>query len=319
MRILITGYAGFIGYHVSRELLKNNHTVIGLDNFSTGRIQNSLDLKDEFRDQIETHEGSINDKKLVISLMRNCDWVIHLAATPKISRSIKDPKGTAITNIVGTINMLECASKSNIEKFVFSSSSSVYGDSVKALSEDSFKYPNNPYGLQKWSAEQFCRYYAEKHKLNVSILRYFNVYGERQYPSSGALIPSLIFGIMVNNSVQINGGPQTRSYIYVDDVARATRLAVEDNSDSRFLVMNIAGSRAYTVNEIFRKITLEIGRPSETFYIPREKTDRMNSKADISEAKRILGFTPFMIIERGIQNTIDFIREFINENKESKK
>ena len=315
MKILVTGFAGFIGYHVTRELLKNHHEVVGLDNFSTGRMENVIDLLDEFGDQVEVNEGSINDKKLIMSLMRDCDSVIHLAATPKISRSIKDPKGTAITNIVGTINMLECAAKSGIKKFIFASSSSIYGDSVRSLNENSFQYPNNPYGLQKWSAEQFCKYYNEKFGLKVGILRYFNVYGERQFPDSGAVIPSFIYGIMKNDSVQINGGLQTRSYIYVGDVAYATRLAVED-LDNDLMVMNIAGLRAYTVNEIFNKITLEIGRPSEVFYLPMVKTDRINSMADIDEAKRILGFMPFETIGRGIQNTINWIRkELITEEK----
>ena len=318
MRILVTGYAGFIGYHVARELLKNNHTVVGLDNFSTGKIQNSLDLTDEFTHNIEVHDGSINDKQLVMKLMRGCDSVIHLAATPKISRSIKDPKGTAITNIVGTINMLECAAKSGIEKFIFASSSSVYGDSVSPLNENSFQYPNNPYGLQKWSAEQFCRYYNEKFGLSVGILRYFNVYGERQSPESGAVIPSFIYGIMKNSSVQINGGLQTRSYIYVDDVAYATRLAVED-IENDFMVMNIAGSIVYTVQEIFNRITFEMGRPSEVFYLPMVKTDRMNSMADIDKARRILNFMPFVTIERGIQNTIDWVREFMHKLEEEQK
>lgn len=317
MRILVSGCAGFIGFAVCRELLKKNHIVIGLDNFSTGKVQNILDLREEFGYNFEFGEGSINDTKLVMKLMQDCTHIIHLAATPRISRSLKDPKGTAITNICGTINMLKCAAESNIEKFVFSSSSSVYGESKKALSEDSFKYPNNPYGLQKWSAEQFCKWYAGKHIFDVVVLRYFNVYGERQYPSSGAVIPSFIFGIMRDDSVIINDGLQTRSYIYIEDVAYATRLAVEETDpDLHFEVMNIAGSRAYSVNEIFNLVTCEIGRPLEIFYLQRIKTDRMNSIADITHARQILGFTPFVTISRGIQNTIKWIRdEFIKEEK----
>ena len=315
MKILITGNAGFIGYAVSRELLMKNHYVVGLDNFSTGKVENALDLQEEFNDHFEQYDGSINDKKLVIKIMKDCDRVIHLAAIPTIPKSVKDPKGTAIANIVGTINMLECASKSNIKKFVFASSSSIYGDSVGLLSESCFKNPNNPYGIQKWSAEQFCKYYSEKNGMNISILRYFNVYGERQYPSSGAVIPSFIYGILKSDSVTINGGLQTRSYIYVEDVAYATRLAVEEN-ESIFSIMNIAGSKSYTVTEIFNLITQEIGKPSEIFYLPMAKTNRQNSMASIDRAKFIINFTPFMIMERGLQNTIDWVKkEFRLEDK----
>ena len=313
MRIFLSGNAGFIGFHVSRELLKKNYYVVGLDNFSTGKIQNSLDLQEEFEDHFEQHTGSINDTKLVMKLMKDCDKVIHLAAIPRISKSIKYPKNTAMVNIIGTINILKCAAESGIKKLVFSSSSSVYGDSLKPLKEDSFKYPNNPYGLQKWSAEQFCKYYSEKHDLDITILRYFNVYGERQSPDSGAVIPSFIYGILKNDSVKIYNGTQIRSYVYVDDVAYATRLAIESKG---FNIFNIAGQRSYTVNDIFTRITREIGRPSEVFYLPMQKSDRKNSIANTNHVNNELGFSPFVIIERGIQNVVDYIRTEYIEEKE---
>ncbi|MCL4397622.1 SDR family oxidoreductase [Patescibacteria group bacterium] len=290
MNCLVTGGAGFIGSHLVDRLLSDGHEVTVIDNFSTGRPENLAGKK------VEIIKRSICDNLDQIFENEKFEVVFHLAAIPRVQLSINDPVNTHETNINGTFNLLLTCRKFNVKRFVFSSSSSVYGDQDRLpLVETMTPNPSSPYALHKLVGEHYCRLFRELYGLETISLRYFNVYGPRQNPDGGYanLIPKFFRMLKDGNSPVINGtGKQTRDFTYVGDVVEANLLAANTtNPDCFGQTFNVGAGKNYSVNEVAEIIIKLTGSKSKVSYGPKV-VEPQNTLADISKSTKLLGWSP---------------------------
>ena len=306
MKIMITGGNGFIGTWLCKYLADKGHKIMILDDLSNSTRSNLIRLA--YGEQnIKAKVGSILDKNLVNKILKEYKNIMHLAAIPRISNSIKYPTKTCRVNIEGTVNLLEQARKNNIEKFIYISSSSVYGEKI-AINHAGVDYtvekgdpslnkfdelnPCSPYGIQKFASEKMCRFYYDKYKMNITILRYFNVFGSGQDHKTGAVVPCLIKAISDNEIPNITGdGKQIRSFTYIKDVIEATRLALLDCKG--YEIYNVAGKDSIDINELYHYICLRLNKYPDTInYAERNSSDRLCSIANIDRINKRLGFSP---------------------------
>ena len=295
-RIVVTGGAGFIGSHIV-EALHSRNDVIVLDDFSTGKEQNILGLGG-----IMVLRGSVTQPKHLAFAFRNADMVFHLAARPSVQESISDPLGTEKVNLTGTLNVLQAARDAGVGKLVFSSSCAVYGDARPPIGEDAALRPMSPYAVQKLAAEHYCRLFHEPRGMRTVCLRYFNVFGPRQDPGSqyAAVVPVFFQDMARNSRVTVFGdGRQTRDFIYVGDVVGANMLAAE-SSGADGGVVNIATGRPTSVMELARTVAGVVGKPLKIKRASARKGDIRHSAANISRARRLLGFAPAVGLEQGL-------------------
>ena len=234
MTYLVTGGAGFIGSHLVETLLKKGQTVRVLDNFATGKRANLEEIIARNRiaagdPRLTVIEGDIRDPKVCAEAVRGVDYVLHQAALPSVPRSIADPVGTTAVNVTGTLNLLWAAKEAKVKRFVFASSSSVYGDTPVLPKVESIPpNPLSPYAVSKLAGEQFCKVFHRAYGLPTVALRYFNVYGPRQDPESqyAAVIPRFVSALKAGKTVTIYGdGKQSRDFTFIDDCVRANLLA----------------------------------------------------------------------------------------------
>jgi UDP-glucose 4-epimerase len=296
-RIVVTGGAGFIGSHIVEALHAANDVIV-LDDFSSGKEENLLGFSG-----IMILRGSISHPKHLAFAFRNADVVFHLAARPSVPGSIADPAGSEKVNLTGTLNVLQAAREAGIEKVIFSSSCAVYGDSKPPIREDALPLPISPYAIQKLGAEHYCRVFQEVFGLRTVCLRYFNVFGPRQDPGSqyAAVVPVFFRDMAKNGRVRIFGdGRQTRDFIYVGDVVRANISAAESpGADGK--VVNIATGKGTSVLELARAMAAVTGRPLKVQHAPPREGDIRHSYADISQARKLLGFRPRTGLEEGLR------------------
>lgn len=307
-RTLVTGGAGFIGSNLARYLSNSQNHVVVLDDLSTGRKDNIDDLIRERK--IEFVEGSITDLNLLHDTFKNIEYVFHQAALPSVPRSIKDPLTTNQVNINGTLNVLIAAKDTAVKKLIYASSSSVYGD-TPALPKNESMIPNplSPYAISKLTGEYYCQVFSNVFHLPTIALRYFNVYGPRQDPSSeyAAVIPKFITNVMNGQSPIIYGdGEQTRDFTYIDDVVQANILAAESKTTG---VFNAAGGRRITINELATNVMKICGTKLKILYEDRRPGDIQHSLADSSKAKEAFGFTLKYDIEKGLEETIKWYQK----------
>lgn len=303
--ILITGGAGFIGSHLAEYLLTKGYNIRILDNLSTGKIENIESIIEE----IEFIDGDICNNKMVLKALQNMDYVFHLAALPSVQRSIEDPLTTFKVNVEGTINLLLASKEVGVKKFIFSSSSSVYGNQgVLPKKEDSPIFPISPYALTKYAAERYCQIFYYIYGLKTVCLRYFNVFGPRQNIESkyAAVIPKFITQVMMGSPITIYGdGLQSRDFTYVDNVVEANYLACMSEA-AVGNVINIGCSRNYTINELAKMIMKIIGKNSSISYLPERPGEVKHSLADITKAKERLNYEPKVDLQEGLKRTIDW-------------
>lgn len=303
--IVITGGAGFIGSNIALELCEK-HDVVIIDNFSTGRRENIRDILDKIR----LVEGDINDAQMLKREFISADYVLHQAALPSVQRSVEDPIATNLSNIDGTLNVLLAARDCGVKKVVYASSSSVYGDTpVLPKREGMPSIPRSPYAISKLAGEYYCRVFSEIYGLKTVALRYFNVFGPRQDPNSqyAAVIPIFINRILRRKPPIIFGdGFQTRDFTYVRDVVHANILAMNSQAEG---VFNIASGSQISLNDLADKIMEIIGIRMEKIYDNPRKGDIRDSLADISSAKKILGYEPRYDLETGLKETIAWIQK----------
>lgn len=307
---LITGGAGFIGSNLCEVLLNSGYTVICLDNLSTGKRSN-VDLFID-RPNYSFVNGDIRDFDVCMKACKGVDFVLHQAAWGSVPRSIEMPMLYEDINIRGTLNMLEAARQNKVKKFVYASSSSVYGDEPN-LPKIEGREGNvlSPYALTKMVDEEYGKLYSSLYGLDTYGLRYFNVFGKRQDPNGtyAAVIPKFIKQLINDEQPIINGdGMQSRDFTYIDNVIEANLRACKASSRFAGEVFNVAyGGREYLI-DIYNSLCKVLGKNIEPKFGPDRLGDIKHSNADINKAKEMLGYDPSWSFERGIGAAVEWYR-----------
>ncbi len=302
MNTLITGAAGFIGSHLANRLLKENNSVICLDNFSD--YYNPNLKEDNIKDILDNENfqlvrGDILNQNLLLKTIKDnsVEYVFHLAAQPGVRFSVQYPEITNKINVEGTLNVLNAALKSDIKKLIFASSSSIFGKNKRLpIDENHPTEPISPYGVSKLAAEKYCNVFRDISGLNITILRYFTVYGPRMRPDLGI---SIFFKkALSNDKIEIFGtGDQTRDFTYIDDAIDATLLACKKGKD----VYNIGGGKRTDINSLISQIKKITNSKSEIIHSNFRKGEMKNTLADITKAKNELKWSPKTKIEDGLK------------------
>ena len=315
---LVTGGAGFIGSNLCEAILNLGYKVRCLDDLSTGKRENV----DPFLDNpsYKFIKGDIKDLDVCMNACEGVDFVLNQAAWGSVPRSIEMPLFYCANNIVGTLNMMEAARQNRVKKFVYASSSSVYGDEP-ILPKKEGKEGNllSPYAVSKRADEEWAKQYTKHYGLDTYGLRYFNVFGRRQDPAGAyaAVIPKFIRQLLSGEIPTINGdGKQSRDFTYIENVIEANLKACKAGSEVAGQAYNIAfGGREYLL-DIFYRLTEALGLDVEPNFGPERAGDIRHSNADISKARKLLGYDPEWSFERGIKAAIDWYKENLGTGKE---
>lgn len=307
---LITGAAGFIGSNLAEGLVERGHRVVGVDNFLTGKRAN---LEWPGSGSMTFVEADIRDRDRMVSLMDGIDFVLHHAALASVPWSVEDPVLANDHNVNGTLSVLLGARDAGVEKVVMACTSAVYGNTDRLPArEDQPVECLSPYASTKLMGEQYLALFRRVWGVATVGLRYFNVYGARQDPTSAyaAAIPIFASRILAGERSTIFGdGEQTRDFIHVDDVVEANLKACEAGDEASGQFFNIGGGRRVTVNELFSRIARLLGGEAAVDHGPERPGDARHSVADISKAARVLGFEPSLDLEAGLARTVDWYRE----------
>ena len=305
---LVTGGAGFIGSHLAEGLVSRGHQVRVLDNFSTGKKENL----ESFRAEVELIEGDVRDCDTCRAACRKVDYVLHQAALPSVPRSVEDPFLSNEVNITGTLNILLAGRDEGVQRLVFASSSSVYGDDPSLPQREGKEgHPLSPYAVTKRVGEEYCRLFSRIYGFSTVCLRYFNVFGPRQDPFSqyAAVVPNFITKILQGEPPTIYGdGEQSRDFTYIADVVEANLLAAEAG-DVSGEVFNIACGHRTSVNDLAAQINEILGASVEPSHADPRPGDIRHSFADISRAKKKLRFSPKFSFRQGLEQTIRACQE----------
>lgn len=312
-KFIVTGGAGFIGSHLSEHLCENGAAkVIVMDNLLTGSFKNIEHLISY--PAFEFINADINDRETIEPYFEGIDVVFHQAALGSVPRSIENPVDTTLHNVHGFVNIAFLSKEAGVKKFVFASSSSVYGDDThqpkieiytgKALS---------PYAISKKTNEMYAELFAELYEMDITGLRYFNVFGPRQNPKGpyAAVIPIFIDKMLKGENVPIYGnGEQSRDFTYVKNVVNANILAAfTPNKDKRYQVINIANGGLTTINELFEKLKQLIGGQAKALYLEPRKGDIFTSTANIDKAKHLLNYQVKYSLQEGLENTVAWFKK----------
>lgn len=310
-KFLVTGAAGFIGSNLVETLLNLGYRVRGLDNFITGKRENIELFRDNSR--FEFIEGDIRDFDTCIAACEGIDYVLHQAALGSVPRSIEMPLLYEKININGTLNMMEAARQKHVKKFVYASSSSVYGDEPSLPKKEGIEGNLlSPYALTKRTDEEYGKLYTKLYGLDTYGLRYFNVFGKRQDPNGpyAAVIPKFIKQLLHGEIPTINGdGKQSRDFTYIENVIEANLKACLAPHEAAGEVYNIAYGGGEYLIDIYYTLTKALNKNVEPNFGPERKGDIKHSNADISKAKQLLGYEPEYNFERGLNETIRWYRE----------
>lgn len=312
---LVTGGAGFIGSNLCEAILAMGYSVRCLDNFSTGKRENILDFQDH--PGFSLIEGDIRDFDTCLNACQGVDYVLHQAAWGSVPRSIEMPLLYEEINIKGTLNMMEAARTNRVKRFVYASSSSVYGDHPALPKKEGQEgKPLSPYALTKRGNEEYGRLYYELYGLETIGLRYFNVFGKRQDPQGpyAAVIPKFIQMLLNDEAPTIYGdGSQSRDFTYIENVVEANLKACLASGEAAGEVFNIAyGGREYLI-DIYRGLCDLLGKAIEPNFGPGRAGDIKHSSADISKARALLAYDPEYDFARGIKLAIDWYKQNLNQ------
>ncbi|OQB16193.1 MAG: UDP-glucose 4-epimerase [Candidatus Omnitrophica bacterium ADurb.Bin205] len=302
-KFLVTGGAGFIGSHIVEALVKRGESVRILDDFSTGKKENLSGLKGK----LEVMRGDIRSKVNCAKACRGIDFVLHQAALRSVPKSMNNPKAYNEVNINGTLNMLEAAKENKVKRFVFASSSSVYGDVSKFPENESLSpQPISPYALSKISGEYYCRIFTHHYGLPSIVLRYFNVFGPRQALDDeyAVVVPKFINAIQNNERPPIYGnGRQSRDFTFVFNVVNANLLAAKNNRVNHG-VFNIASGKDYSVLDLARMINVILRKNIKPVFLKKRPGDVFRTLADLSNSKKVLNYEPKYSLAQGLKITI---------------
>lgn len=301
-KYLVTGGVGFIGSHIVDELVRRNQEVVVLDDLSSGKEANVAAV----RDKIDFRVGSITDLRTVQEASEGVDCVIHLAARTSVPRSVKDPIESNRVNIDGTLNVLVAARDSKARRFVYAASSSAYGETPTLPKVESMQpRPISPYGITKYVGELYAEVFGRVYGLENACVRYFNVFGPRQDPTSqysGVLSRFMLAVLRGEDPVVYGDGEQSRDFTYVENVVDETLRACEAESASGRVFNGGTGARI-TLNQVLRVLEKVSGQKIKAEYQAPRRGDIRDSQADISLAREILGYNPRVLFEEGLKRT----------------
>ncbi len=304
---LVTGAAGFIGSNIVEELVRRGETVRTLDNLATGHMENLTPV----RQKIQWHEAYIRELESIRPDFEGVDYVIHLAAIPSVPRSVADPLTSNAVNIDGTLNVLLAARDAGVKRLVFAASSAAYGDhpALPRVETQELR-PLSPYALTKLAGEYYCRIFTQVYGLETVALRYFNIFGPRQSPDSpySGVLSLFISAYMQGKTPVIYGdGEQSRDFTYIENTVDATlRACTAPNAPGH--VINVGTGERHTLNETIRILNGIFGAQITPRYDAPRAGDVQHSHADISLARRLLGYEPKVRFEEGLRKTVDWFR-----------
>jgi UDP-N-acetylglucosamine/UDP-N-acetyl-alpha-D-glucosaminouronate 4-epimerase len=308
MRYLVTGGAGFIGSNTVDELVQRGHSVVVLDDLSGGKEDNLS----EIRNKITIIKGSITDIEVVRKAMHEAEYVLHLGARTSVPRSVKDPLDTNRINIEGTLNVLVAAKEMKVKRVVFAASSSAYGETPTLPKVEAMQpQPISPYGVTKYVGELYGQAFLRCYGLETVSLRYFNIFGPRQdpiSPYSGVLAKFCTAFLEDTQPVVFGDGEQTRDFTFVDNAVHANLLACEAPNVAG-KVFNVGCGARISLNEVLAALRKITGKALEAKYDPPREGDIRDSQADISEARKFLGYDPQVGFEQGLKLTFDWYRD----------
>lgn len=309
--ILITGGLGFIGSHITNQLIDNNNITV-IDNLSTGKLNYLNNPKHE---NLTLIKKDLNRVDLNENL-NNIDYVFHLAAMVSVPLSVKNPITCHMENVTATVNLLNACVKNDIKKIIFSSSSAVYGENKNIpLKESELPMPTSPYASSKASCELYLKSFYESYGLNYTALRYFNVFGPKQDKNSpyAAVIPNFIDALLTNKQPVIYGtGEQTRDFVYVGDVAKANINACKSNFNG---IINVANGKKITINELYDLVKKTLNININVKYLPKRAGDIEHSQADISNMTKINLKINTNNFENQLVETINWFKKELNDEK----
>lgn len=318
MNILITGGAGFIGSNLVAALLQNERvsSVRVLDNLSTGSLKN---IEEFFSNKkFKFIEGDIRNYAACLEACQEIDLITHQAALGSVPRSINDPLTSNDVNVTGTLNIFTAAKENNCKRIVYAASSSTYGDHPGLPKvEDTIGNPLSPYAVTKYVNELYARVYANLYGMEITGLRYFNIFGPKQNPNGpyAAVIPLFAEAILKNAAPTINGdGSHSRDFTYVDNAVQANILALfTTNKKAINQVYNIACGAQTSLLELFDGLKKQAGSDLQAIHGPERKGDVKHSLADISKAKDLLGYNPSVSVQEGLVKTFNWYNEQFNK------
>lgn len=309
MRYLVTGGAGFIGSHLVEELISRGHEVTFVDNLSTGSAKVAADLVAMGAKFIQ---GDLRDLAVARAAVRGCDFVLHQAALGSVPRSIEDPVQTNQANVTATLNVLLAARDAGVRRVVYAGSSSVYGDTpVLPKREDMVPRPKSPYAVSKLAGEEYCKVFHSVYGLETVVLRYFNVFGPRQRPTSqyAAVIPKFIALMIRGEPPVVNGdGTQSRDFTFVRNNVEANLLACEKPGIAGE-VFNIACGERHSLLDLISHLNNILGTSLAPVFRAPRAGDVRESLADIGRARELLGYRPSIGFEEGLQHTVAWYLE----------
>ncbi|MDD5129940.1 MAG: SDR family oxidoreductase [Candidatus Omnitrophica bacterium] len=304
-KFLVTGGAGFIGSHIVEALVKQGHYVRVLDNFSSGKMSNLKGLEKK----IDLIKGDICSKSTCVKVTKGMDYCLHQAALRSVPKSLVEPHAYNYVNIDGTLNMLEASSRNKLKRFVFASSSSVYGDTKYFPEKETFvPSPISPYALSKLTGEYYCKIFSLYFKLPAIALRYFNVFGPRQALDDdyAVVIPKFINCLLNDQPAPVFGnGRQSRDFTFVQNVVSANLLAA-GNRKVKFGVFNVAGGKDTTILDLVKDLNKILGKNIPPKLLPVRPGDVFKTQADIRSAAKFLNFKPKVNFSEGLKITVDF-------------
>jgi UDP-glucose 4-epimerase len=308
MRYLVTGGAGFIGSSTVDELVQRGHSVVVLDDFSAGKEENLA----EVRNKITFIKGSITDIEVVRRAMHEAEFVLHLAARTSVPRSVKDPLETNRINVEGTLNVLVAAREFRVKRLVFAASSSAYGETPTLPKVETMQpMPISPYGVTKYVGELYGQAFLKCYGLETVSLRYFNIFGPRQDPASpysGVLAKFCTAFLEDSPPVVFGDGEQTRDFTFVDNAVYANLLACEAPNVAG-KVFNVGCGERISLNQVLAALRKVTGKPLQATHDAPREGDIRDSQADISEARRYLGYEPQVGFGQGLELTYGWYRE----------
>src|SRR5216683_2181583 len=306
---LITGIGGFIGSSLARELLQRGEQVRGVDNFSTGKRENVAQILG----QIDCREADILDLDAIKSACAGADYVLHQAAIPSVPKSVLDPLGSNRANVDGTVNVLVAARDARVKRVVYAASSSAYGDTPTLPKHEGMTPdPISPYAVAKLASERYMISFYRCYGLETVALRYFNIFGPRQDPSSpysGVLAKFITVMLNGRQPTMFGDGEQSRDFTYIDNAVEANLLACKaPASQVAGKVFNVATGRRITLNETFRLLQGLTSYSGSPVYAAERGGDIKHSLADISAAEQHLGYKPKVDFEDGLRRTVEWYR-----------